>query len=287
MLKVADTERPSTGPRVAKEQARALYATGRYSQREVAELVGHAQPVVQRWVKGIARPKPTVEELSVRQASERSGIPKDAILAACVDDRLTSRFGAREFKTGRTGPREQWVILPADLDAFVAALQPCRHPGCTELGHTPDGFCGRPDHVMSTTMKEQPRARRIAWLRAYYDSDRSADERARRSTARREFAATPAGRAMFARVGKISAARARESWQTGTGMARAVIELRSGTARRAWKLRWTKSPGRPTKYHPETTELVRGLRAAGRSWNEIEAETGVPRDTARRMAGAR
>jgi Helix-turn-helix domain len=65
------------------------------------------------------------------------------------------------------------------------------------------------------------------------------------------------------------------------------IDEQPGDVRRKLRLKSVKSPGAPHKYHPETRELVRKLRNEGRSWNEIERETGVPRDTAREMAGAR
>jgi DNA-binding XRE family transcriptional regulator len=70
-------------------------------------------------------------------------------------------------------------------------------------------------------------------------------------------------------------------------VADAFIDYMPGKARRIVKLKLTKSPGAPPKYHPDTRALVCELRTAGRSWNEIAAETGVPRDTAREMAGAR
>jgi DNA-binding XRE family transcriptional regulator len=70
-------------------------------------------------------------------------------------------------------------------------------------------------------------------------------------------------------------------------VADAFIEHMPGKARRIIKLRLAPKPGRPLKYHPRTAELVRRMRDEGRSWNEIAAEVGVPRDTAREMAGAR
>jgi NUMOD3 motif len=61
----------------------------------------------------------------------------------------------------------------------------------------------------------------------------------------------------------------------------------SGKGRRNWKLKWSPKPGRLSKYPAQTRNLVWKLRNEGRSWSEIEDETGVPKDTARHMAGAR
>jgi len=78
-------------------------------------------------------------------------------------------------------------------------------------------------------------------------------------------------------------------WRPGGGLATLAkaIEGCSGDIRRKLKLRLAPKPGRRSRYHAGTRDLVRKLRDEGRSWSEIEDETGVPKDTARHMAGAR
>ncbi len=61
----------------------------------------------------------------------------------------------------------------------------------------------------------------------------------------------------------------------------------SGKARRNWKLKCSSKPGRHLKHKAQTRDLVKKLRNEGRSWSEIQEETGVPKDTARHIAGAR
>jgi hypothetical protein len=78
-------------------------------------------------------------------------------------------------------------------------------------------------------------------------------------------------------------------WRPGGGretLAK-VIEGCSGDIRRNLKLRLAPKPGRPPTHNDEVREWVRNLRDAGRSWSDIENITGVPKDTARHMAGAR
>jgi hypothetical protein len=78
-------------------------------------------------------------------------------------------------------------------------------------------------------------------------------------------------------------------WRPGGGLETLakVIEGCRGDIRRKLKLRLAPKPGAPSKYHPDTPTLVRKLRDEGLSWSEIQEETGVPKDTARHMAGAR
>jgi hypothetical protein len=78
-------------------------------------------------------------------------------------------------------------------------------------------------------------------------------------------------------------------WRPGGGLETLAkaIEGCSGDIRRKLKLRLAPKPGRRRTHNDEVREWVRNLRDAGRSWSDIENITGVPKDTARHMAGAR
>jgi hypothetical protein len=258
MERAANTERPS-GPSLAKERARALYATGEYSQRDIAKIVGHAQPVIQRWVKGIQRAAPPVEELSADAAASLAGIPRDSILAACKDGRL-GRFGEHRY-TGHPGAREHWIITREELEAFLATLLPCRFPGCSERGTTPDGFCGRA-HATSMMTKEK-HENRVDGLHRYYDSPASEPLRAARTE------------------------QAKLWWQTGTGLAPAILNRRDkrrakGRTRQIYFGRWAPVGGRPRNdarpdYEDALERIRRAYEETHASERDLERLTGDSR----------
>jgi hypothetical protein len=246
MLKVADTERPSTGPRVAQSPDERREAR----RRRVAEL--HGEGLTARAIgREIGVHHDTVardlRELGLQALSNSEGVAR-------ARRARRRRRGIPEEKTckkcGRMFTRSE---VPRQRLEHWLAREHCSH-ACAHGPAVEERTC---IHCGKMFKPDDNRPTHLACTR-------ECAQRARRDR------------------GDIPARFVR---QIG-GTLKFTDEL-PGDAARKIKLKGTKSPGIGSKYHPETREHVRRLRDAGRSWNEIAAEVGVPRDTAREMAGAR
>ena len=71
-------------------------------------------------------------------------------------------------------------------------------------------------------------------------------------------------------------------WKRGAIAAQAVAQL-PGRARRVWKLRWTRSPGRGRSYNDEKAAWVRSLTKQGYTIGRTAEIVGLSRDTVRRI----
>jgi excisionase family DNA binding protein len=233
--------------------------------------------------------------------------PSGANVTASRDDALTfveaceyARIGTRVLRrliangslpAERVGRRDE--IRRSDLDA----LPRCAGPSCDRVAVN-DGFCGHCKWCADRKGVARPEIsdKVSAALRAAHaDPARGPQWRLAMSRANR-------GRArpdVQARVAQMHAhKRKQREWHLALLLGRA--EGRRTLAKRTDRIAPTAirnaknrlnglkdDAHRPSKYHPDTRDLVRQLREAGSSWGEIEAQTGVPRDTARYMAGAR
>lgn len=207
-----------------KDQATVLHLQG-MTQRDIAAELGVTQTSVWRWLKGAAASEADTDELSVRQAAEKLEVPKDIILNAIKDERLKARWGARTIRQGHTGPREQWIILEADLERFVREAPRCAVARCDRPGLTRNGCCCR-DHSLKMTAQKEWSAERIQAKR---------DE------------VTEAWRA------------------TGSPLTEGQVRRASGRVRQKYLGRWEgrkagQGGGRPVGYTPEQQQAVRDLK---------------------------
>jgi hypothetical protein len=125
-----------------RPEAEKLFKSGR-SHSQIANDLGVPMGVVATWCRGLDRGDDAGSELSPRQAAATSGLTKEAIMAAIKDGRLPAQLGERSASHGRTGPKTLYLIERDDLDQFVTSLTECRYEGCTEVGTTSAGYCGR------------------------------------------------------------------------------------------------------------------------------------------------
>jgi Helix-turn-helix domain of resolvase len=77
----------------------------------------------------------------------------------------------------------------------------------------------------------------------------------------------------------------RHRWKHGLIATWWLARPLSGSARRTWKLRWTRSPGRARSYTDKQAAWVLTLAAQGYGHARIAETTGLSRDTVRRIRG--
>jgi hypothetical protein len=130
---------------------------------------------------------------------------------------------------------------------------------------------------IAAAKKDKPRPDVAARMRgAWADPRLRADLRDRltrvpRETRRCEWCGRPFERPTTSPQRFCSISHAHHAWW-GNWRSTDAARILPGATRRIFKLKRTKSPGAPTKWHPGTRAEVRRLRAEGLSWNDIAAE---------------
>jgi transposase len=229
-----------------KNECRELFRVG-HSQRDLAERYDVTQTTIWRWCRGVERAEPQSTELSVRQAvASAAELGFVGLTKETIEGAIKS-----DRLIARWGERSASFGRTGPKEHWIIERE--------EL----DAFlasletCPYPDCVLPGVTPD--------------------------GFCGREHAMSVTIKALDPEMGRQ---RAREWWRFPPApQATKLIARAGGESRRLWKLRWTRSPGRPKSYTDEQADWVLALGAKGYSIDRTAQTVGVSRDTVRRIRG--